>query len=295
MQATRILDQAVSHAVETIACGHDGALDDGELGGRDRAVRRGQERAFVPHERGEQARPVVRRGAGEDAVEVFRKALRLHQRFAAAVGAAVEVASLRVPAVERADDRFGLHRGFMHGAIPEVDQFLRMPDGPVRAATTFMAVVGAGDGVTAAQGLCKGGSVDGACPATVAFLPVLGVPGGRRRQPEGKLDFRIAARTYHAANVAMGGYRARTRRRRARSGGRRCGAFRHARRRGDERVRQLQVHQVLAPLLRIRSVAAEQDSRRYEPRDSCQHIVSSQRDLRSAPRRSPERGPAPPR
>ena len=211
---TRILDQAVGHAVEAIAGRHDGALDDWELRGRDRALRRRQERAFVPDEGGEQARPVVRRSAGQDAVEVFWKALRLHQRFAAAVGAPGEVAPLRVPAVERADDRFGLHRGLMHGAIPEVDQFLRMSDGPVRAAATFMAVVGAGDGVAAAQGLCKGGGVDGACPAAVAFLPVLGVPGGRRRQPEGKLDIGIAAWTNDAANVAMGGYRARTRRRR---------------------------------------------------------------------------------
>ena len=32
----------------------------------------------------------------------------------------------------------------MHGAIPEVDQFLRMADGPVRAGATCMAIVGAG-------------------------------------------------------------------------------------------------------------------------------------------------------
>ena len=43
----------------------------------------------------------------------------------------------------------------MDGAIPEVDQFLRMSDGPVRAAATFMAIVGAGDGVAAAQGSAK--------------------------------------------------------------------------------------------------------------------------------------------
>ena len=53
----------------------------------------------------------------------------------------------------------------------------------------------------------------------------------------------------------------------------------HARRCGDERVWQLQVHQVLAPLLRIRSVAAAQDRRRYDPRNSCQHVISSA-DLR---------------
>src|SRR4029453_8232494 len=119
-------------------------------------------------------------------------------------------------------DRLGLHRGLMHGAIPKVDQFLRMSDGPVRAAATFMAIVGAGDGVAAAQGVCKGVGVEGPDPAAVAFLPVLAVPGGRRGQPEGKLDIGIAAWTCDAANVAMGGYRARTCRRRTRSGGRRC-------------------------------------------------------------------------
>src|SRR4029078_12926600 len=114
-------------------------------------------------------------GAGQDAVEVFRKPLRFHERFAAAVGAAVEVTPLRVAAVKRADDRFGLHRGLMHGAVPKVDQFLRMSDGPVRAAAPFMSISGSGDGVTAAQGLCKGGGVDRACPTAVAFLPILGV------------------------------------------------------------------------------------------------------------------------
>src|SRR5437773_10020958 len=117
----------------------------------------------------------ARPATGQDAAEVFRKALRLHQRFAAAVGAAVKVAPLRVAAVKRSDDRFGLLRGFMDGAIAEVDQFLRMPDGPVRAAA-FMAIVGSGDGVTAAQRLCKSGGVDGAGPAAVALLTILGVP-----------------------------------------------------------------------------------------------------------------------
>src|SRR6185503_2357392 len=171
--------------------------------------------------------------------EVFWKTLRLHQRFAAAVGAPGEVAPLRLPAVERADDRFGLQRGLMDGAIPKVDQFLRMADGPVRAGATFVAIVGAGDGVAAAHRLSKGRGVDGACPAAVAFLPVLGVPGGRRRQPEGKLDIGIAAWTNDAANVAIGRYRAGSRWRRTRSRGRGCGAFRHARRRGDQRVGKL--------------------------------------------------------
>jgi hypothetical protein len=52
---TRILDQAIGHAVEAIARGHDGSLDDRELCRRDGALRRRQERAFVPDERGEQA------------------------------------------------------------------------------------------------------------------------------------------------------------------------------------------------------------------------------------------------
>src|SRR4029453_3652252 len=129
-------------------------------------------------------------------------------------------------------DRLGLHRGLVHGAIPKVDQFLRMSDGPVRAAATFMAIVGAGDGVAAAQGLCKGGGVDGACPAAVAFLPVAGVPDGRRRQPEGKLDIGVAAWTNDTANVAMGGYPALTGRRPTRSGGRPGGGFWDAPRRG---------------------------------------------------------------
>src|SRR4029453_17799436 len=75
----------------------------------------------------------------------------------------------------------------------------------------------------------------------------------------------------------MGWYGAGTRWRRPRSGGRRCGALRHARRRGDERIGQLQVDQVLATLLCRRSVTAEQDRPRGEPPNSYQHVVSSPR------------------
>src|SRR5580765_171660 len=262
LAGARILNQTVSDAVQAIACGHDSALDNRELGGRDRAVRRGEHCALVPNERREQVRPVVRGGAREDADEVFRKALRLHQRFAAAVGASVEVAPLRVAAVKRADDRFRLQRGFMYGAIAEVDQFLRVPNRPIRTAATFVAVVGSSDGVTAAHWISKRAGVNRACPAAVALLAIFGIPRGRRRQPQGKLDFRILGWAYHAANVAMSGYHTRTCRR-TWNRRRRGGAFRHARRRGDARVRQLAVHEALARLLRIRSMTGRQDYCRY--------------------------------
>jgi len=97
----------------------------------------------------------------------------------------------------------------MHGAVAKVDQFLRMSDGPVRAAATFMAVVRAGDGVAAAQGLCKGGGIDGTCPTAVAFLPVWPFQADAAGSQRANLMFesrlgRVTPRTSQCAGTAPG-------------------------------------------------------------------------------------------
>ena len=89
--APRVGEDAVLHAVERVARRVHGGGDRGDLLRRDEARRIERERARVEDGRREQRRPVVGRGAGEDAVVVAGIALRLHQRLAAAVGAAVEV------------------------------------------------------------------------------------------------------------------------------------------------------------------------------------------------------------
>ncbi len=120
---------------------------------------------------------MIGRGAGDDAIEVFGIALGFHEGFAAAIGAADEVAAGNVLAVEGADDGFGLGGGFLEGAVAEVDEFFGVADGPGGAGLRFVvAVVGAGGGIAAAESREERAGGDGARPAAVADLLILAVP-----------------------------------------------------------------------------------------------------------------------
>jgi hypothetical protein len=66
--------------------------------------------------RSDEARVIERRRTGDDAVEVGREALRLHQRHATAVGAAGEVRVRLRPAVVRLQKSLRHARGLGHGA-----------------------------------------------------------------------------------------------------------------------------------------------------------------------------------
>src|SRR5207249_2834057 len=68
----------------------------------------------------------------DDAVEVLRIALRLHERLATAARASLEVRVAGLLAVEVLHDLLARHRRLMNGAVPEVDHARRVvlsPDG----------------------------------------------------------------------------------------------------------------------------------------------------------------------
>ena len=73
-------------------------------------------------------RLIIGGGAGDDAIEVFRITLRLHQALPSARGAAGPVREARGAVIERADDGFRLHCHLVDGSIREIDDFFRMSD-----------------------------------------------------------------------------------------------------------------------------------------------------------------------
>ena len=96
---------------------------------------------------------MIGRIAGDDAIEILRIALGFHQRFAPAVGAALEIGEFRRRARIGADDRLGGVGGFLEGAIAEVDLLFGMVQRPagIGADGGLMAVIGGGDGATLRQ------------------------------------------------------------------------------------------------------------------------------------------------
>src|SRR5439155_19695752 len=139
---------AVLDTVQGIARRQGGALDKRQLFRRDCACGVFQQRLLIPDESRKVMRPVVGRGSRDDSIEVLGVPLRFHERFTAPIRTPHEVVSRWILAVERANDRFGLHAGLMHSPMPEVHQFLRMSDGP-RGVTALVAIVGYGGGVPA--------------------------------------------------------------------------------------------------------------------------------------------------
>ena len=110
-----------------------------------------QQCLLIPDEAREQMRPIARRSAGKDSVEVFRIPLRFHQSLAAAIGTSGKIAQRSVAAIERADDGFGLNARFMYGTIAEVDELFGMTYGPGCARAAFVAVIGRSGRITSSQ------------------------------------------------------------------------------------------------------------------------------------------------
>ncbi len=93
--------------------------------------------------------PVIGGRAGDDAVVVFRVALRFLETLLAAGRASVPVGKLRALIVISRDDRLGLERHLVHGTIAEVDHLFRMPEREAAIhGTTGVAGIGAGRGIT---------------------------------------------------------------------------------------------------------------------------------------------------
>src|SRR5262245_3192732 len=75
---------------------------------------------LIPDETGKQPRPIVRRCNGGDAVVVFWKPLRLHQRLAAAIRAPYEIGVRGRPSVIGLDDRLGSESSLVDGTPTEI-------------------------------------------------------------------------------------------------------------------------------------------------------------------------------
>ena len=105
---------------------------DGELFRRDPAVGRRGEGLIGPHSIGEQSRPEIRRRAGDDALIILRETLSFHQGFPAAVRTAGEIGVGGRLRVVGFDDRLGRRRRLMDRPPAEVDDLLRMAEGPAR-------------------------------------------------------------------------------------------------------------------------------------------------------------------
>ena len=101
---------------------------------------------------GEQQAHIVGRRAGDDAVEIGRKALGFHQGLAATVGTAHEIGEFKTtaflaPALLRRDQRLGNIGGLLQGAPAVVDDLLGVAERPGGRGPhwALVAVVGAGD------------------------------------------------------------------------------------------------------------------------------------------------------
>ena len=114
---------------------------------------------------------VVRRRSRGDAVEVVGIPLRLHQRLAAAVGAAGEVGVRGRATVEPGDHRLGDLGRDVHAAVGEVDLRLRVAGRPRAVVLALVPHVGrgAGDGAVGDRRAARGLAViDVGAPAEAA-------------------------------------------------------------------------------------------------------------------------------
>src|ERR1700745_437657 len=98
--------------------------------------------------------PIICWRAGDDPVEVPGVSLRLHQRFAAAIGTAHEVGATSATRLECHDNIFGNVGSFLERSITEIDHLLRVAYSPRCVdATALMAIIGPRYRVTSAKRL----------------------------------------------------------------------------------------------------------------------------------------------
>ena len=71
---------------------------------------------------------IIRGRPGEDGIEIFRIALRLHEALAPSRGATVPIREARRPAVKRTNDCLRSHSHLMDGTGVEINQFFRVPE-----------------------------------------------------------------------------------------------------------------------------------------------------------------------
>src|SRR5580693_2596902 len=150
--------------------------------------------------------PIVGRGTCDDAIEVLRKALGFHERFASAVGTSGEIRVIGGLAIVSRQDCFRESGGLVQGPIAEVDELLGMANGPAcvgHDALGAMTIISGGDRVTTDEGRSEDQWLNRSCPSAVAALHVSAVPGIFGRQPQSKIDLRIRGWARDRCHFAM--------------------------------------------------------------------------------------------
>ena len=161
---------------------------------------------------GVESRPVVRRIARNQAVEIIGVALRFHQALLAALGAADIIGVGGRLSIESFGQRLAVARGQMQRAMAEIGYEVGpagSPGGIEGDRAGLMAGVGARRGVTAPQGPRHRRITDRARHAAIADALILAVPI-RKRQPDFKTNRRLGnARDPAEGRVLHGAVRAR--------------------------------------------------------------------------------------
>src|SRR5262249_27478799 len=128
------------------------------------------------------------RGADDNAVEIVRETLRLHQRLATAIRAAIEIRALRTVTSERCNYRLGLVGGFFERSISEVDNFLGMAECERRQTPGLTAVIRRGGDVTAPDRVSEAVRADATEDPATAELLIFSVETAVGRYPDLEFD-----------------------------------------------------------------------------------------------------------
>ena len=200
----RIVDQAIHQSVLAVAFRQNRGRNQRQLVSRNKMIGARKNRLVDPDAI---ERPVdrKRRIARDNAVEVAGKALRFHQRLAAAIGAGIEIGFRLGLAVVGQDDLLRKLGGEMHRAPPEILHLLRMAKGPAGiAGFRAMTGVGTSDGKTADEITGHLAHADGTSESAIACAEKAAVPI-LTRQPDFEVDCRVAGGSQHAGNATERG------------------------------------------------------------------------------------------
>ncbi len=197
-----IFQYAVLHAVVRIAGLENRSLDHRKLG-------RGDETGWVlvdglrdPHDL-HGAPGIDGRRARDHAVKISRVSLHVFESLPAAGGTTVPIRIFRVPRVIFRNHGLGLHRHFVHRAIPEVDHLLRVSQRvPAVVPLAFVAGIGGSHGVPLREGQAHLVVINLAGLSAISDSHELAIPRRRWRQPDFDLDFGVAGWSHGCRHAA---------------------------------------------------------------------------------------------
>ena len=195
-----VLDEAVRRAVDGVARGDHGLVENLLLGRRDGALMAGKHRQGHLDPPRVEVRLGVGRRTRDDAIEVVREARGLDERLTSARRAAVEIGQPRTAAVEPFDDRLRGHRHLVLRAVGVVDELLGVAQGEA-GAVAGVAGIGRDRSVPLRHRACQRAVADGTRPASVPDGLELVVPPGSG-EPDFDLDVRVGRRRQRRGHPA---------------------------------------------------------------------------------------------